>query len=173
MPKCASLPLGNAPFPFQFRVQRVLPFLKGSEGQFEKTPRANLRNSGRRHISSLSHLGGAGDGQKAGNGNPLASMVFQTETEHPDQQGGYKSQQNLSHAEGKQSKNRSTDKLIKGLQCYKRKGSHQQHEENYIGKVKGTENRPQPSRSGKTVAKKSCPEDSHVHTEEWSENQAN
>lgn len=73
-----------------------------------------------------------------------------------DQQDGCKSQQNLLHAEGKQSKNRSTDKLTKGLQCYKRKGSHKQQEENYIRKVKGTENRLQWSRSGKTVAKKSC-----------------
>lgn len=90
-----------------------------------------------------------------------------------DQQDGFKSQQNLLHAEGKQSKNRLTDKLLEGLQHYKRKGSHQQHEENYIRKVKGTENRPQPSRSGKAVAKKSCAEDSHVHTEEWSGNQEN
>lgn len=56
-----------------------------------------------------------------------------------DQQDGCKSQQNLLHAEGKQSKNRSTDKLTKGLQCYKRKGSHKQQEENYIRKVQKTD----------------------------------
>lgn len=81
MPPCAQVCLtATGKHSSTVSGQRVLSFLKGSEGQFEKIPCANLRNSGRRHFSSLFSLGGGGDGQKAGNGSPSPSTVFQSET---------------------------------------------------------------------------------------------
>lgn len=87
VPPCAQVCLtaaGKHLFSFSVSDSVSPPFSERvPERQFEKTPRANLRSSGRRHAPSLTCLGGGGDGQKAGNGSPLASVVFQSETEHP------------------------------------------------------------------------------------------